>query len=88
MMNYPPGYNGPPDPHLSIKNIGEGRWQCNDCGVIGGVGLLYQAGCIAEHKPCRHCGYSPVCAKDCPGIEEALSDPKVYVAGGIRDDND
>jgi hypothetical protein len=79
--NYPDWYKGPPDPHLSINNLGGGRWQCSDCGAIGGPDLLYSAGCTAPKEPCKHCGCSPVCARDCGGIAKALSDPDVYVAG-------
>ena len=79
--HYPDWYDGPPDPHIGIKKLDDGRWQCVDCGEIGGIDLLYREGCTVERKPCGHCGCSPVCSSDCKGIGEALSDPDVYVAG-------
>lgn len=80
--HYPEWYSGPPNPHVSIVNLGDGRWRCSDCGQEGSVEeMMMRPGCTFDHKPCKHCGCAPVCASDCSGIGAILNDPDVYVAG-------
>jgi len=68
---YPPGYDGPPDPHMSIEpvivdGVRTGPWRCTCCLAEGDPNdLLYGPGCTKKHDPCPTCGCAPVCAMDC-----------------------
>jgi len=71
-------------PHLSMKNTGNGIWKCDYCKETGKYNELSKIACTERPKPCKWCGESPLCARDCVGIRIALSDPKVYVIGNIE----
>jgi len=85
---YPPWYDGPPDPHVSLIHLRgpdggyKDRWRCSDCGKEGTcTEMCLKGGCTYKQGPCKHCGYAPVCAANCPGIGEVLGRSDVYVAG-------
>jgi hypothetical protein len=58
-------------------------WRCVDCQQEDRLDALRARSCTFEHAPCPHCGETPECAIDCPGIAQALSDPSVYIAGTV-----
>ena len=78
-LNPPPGYDGPLDPHLSMTALSppgvNRRWKCKDCGQEGIFFDFQQGGCAGAPKEnCKHCGYGPVCAHDCPGLLAILEE--------------
>jgi len=72
-------------PHMSAVRTKGGRWRCPDCGFeADGPGqIVYVDGCTREYPPCKHCGQTPVCADDCPGIAKALAGDDVHLAGSM-----
>ena len=76
-----------PNPHPGWDPVhedgqGMGRWRCIECGHEGDdLGDLQRSNCSKEYEPCGRCGLRGVCASDCSGIMEALSSPKVHLAG-------
>lgn len=61
------------------------RWKCRYCGDEGTLGQLMgpnqRASCAYVYPPCRYCGQTPTCARDCRGIAEVLSTPDVHIVG-------
>lgn len=49
------------------------RWQCQYCKDVGRLAELESRECSYVYPPCRWCGETPTCAKDCKGIAQALS---------------
>jgi hypothetical protein len=80
------------NPHLSCQPIDppgpRRRWICTDCGETGAIEALMgpkqKKACKKVHPPCEHCGGTPLCAKDCPGILAILGAPGVHVIGDTR----
>ncbi len=62
------------------------RWKCHYCGVEGLLETVRAIACTYVYPPCEHCGETPTCAADCPGIAAALSDGGVYLAGIVGGD--
>ncbi len=74
------------NPHNWLSRLGKpplDRWECRYCHAIGTYDELRAVACAYEYPPCPHCGQTPECALDCPGIAAALSSPDVHVAGTI-----
>lgn len=57
------------------------RWRCKDCGAKGSLEELRKTECSCEPEPCKYCGESPECSKDCPAMLAALSHPSIRVIG-------
>lgn len=64
---------------LDKKGTAARRWRCQFCGDSGALAALQARACSYVYPPCEHCGQTPECALDCPGIVAALSDPRVRV---------
>lgn len=56
-------------------------WSCNYCGETGRLEEVRGRPCKYVYPPCPHCGQTPECALDCPGIVAALAGGRVHVAG-------
>lgn len=65
----------------SAEQTGRRRWKCQDCKVEGTYDELRGTGCAYVYPPCEHCGQTPECARDCPGIMAILGNPAVHVVG-------
>jgi Fe-S-cluster-containing dehydrogenase component len=59
------------------------RWRCQYCGMEDFFDNLRAVACTYVYPPCEHCGETPECAQDCPGIAAALSGSGVYLVGFI-----
>jgi len=69
------------NPHPCLTNQGDNGWVCTHCGIEGPFEEVEKIACTYEHPICPHCGLTPICAVDCPGILGLLMDPRVYIAG-------
>jgi len=75
------------NPHMWVTALSPPRqkpcriWMCQYCGIIGPMNTIRAVACSHVYPPCKYCGQTPECARDCPGIAMALSLPQVYVAG-------
>lgn len=77
----------PLNPHMWMTAVDppgrpDRRWKCQYCGDEGTLKELRSRACSYEYPPCEHCGQTPECAIDCPGIQKALSHPGVHVISG------
>ncbi len=82
--NHPPGYNGPPDPHMAARHAdldaGDSRWVCVDCGEVGEVNdLLGAGGCTKIRGNCGECGCGPLCDRGCPEIARTIAGTRLEV---------
>lgn len=71
-----------PHAHMSRVRIGKpptDRWRCTDCHFEGTWDETVAILCTADLPPCKHCGQTPECAIDCPGMMAALSGSNVHV---------
>jgi len=70
------------NPHNWLSRLGEpplDRWQCQYCRVVGAFDELIRIECTYQYPLCEHCGQTPQCAPDCPGILRMLTSPGVRV---------
>lgn len=73
------------NPHMWLSRLGKpprDHWKCKYCGEEGTMAQVRAVECRYEYPPCEHCGQTPECARDCPGVAAALSMPGVLVIGG------
>lgn len=85
--HYKAAYIEPFNPHQTLTRTNAkgrpGLFQCAGCGAAGSIKDINAEPCTApQPDPCPGCGLTPICARDCPGIRDALNDPGVYVIDG------
>lgn len=79
-------YIEPHNPHLSLTPGPKGKdrvWTCDACGKSGKFNDVVGTECTAPMPaPCKACGLTPICARDCPGIRAEFGRDDVYVVDG------
>jgi hypothetical protein len=58
----------------------ERMWQCDYCHAVGTFEELEALECSYVYPPCEHCGQTPTCAQDCPGVLGLLGQHTVVAA--------
>lgn len=56
-------------------------WRCDFCKKSGTFKGLRKTECTYVYPPCKYCGETPECARDCAGMLAALGSPGVEVIG-------
>ncbi len=77
------------NPHNYLKAIDppgtdNRRWECQYCHQVAPFEELRKIECTYVYPPCKHCGQTPECAADCPGIMGILKSPAVHLATDDR----
>jgi hypothetical protein len=58
------------------------RWECQYCKAVGRLSYLQTKECTFTYPPCKVCGQTPECAKDCGGVKGALAAVVILNAAG------